>query len=408
VHVLELSYMYPSPRHPTAGVFVEDQVRALARDVSVDVVSPVPWAPRVLWPLSPRWRAYGRQPRRQQRAGIAVHHPRYLQPVGQWSIPFAGVSMALAARARVRALNAAHAVDVLHVHQLVPDGLAGVLLGRWLRCPVVCTLHGSDVTEVPFHDPMATAAARRVARDAAAFVAVAPFLVEHLTRLGPVRGVVHVVSNGVDTERFRPVDRHEARRALDLPDDGPLILQAGLLIPRKGVDVLIHAFARLLARKPAARLLLVGGSDERDDQRPDLERLADGLGCRDRVRFVGRRPHDELPLWFSAADVVALASRLEGFPTVVREAIACGTPCVTTALPGLADEIGPASGVECGLVVPPDDSPALATALAAAVERRWDRTALVRRAERWSWKRNAAAMVRIFADATRSRPRAAA
>jgi len=53
-HVLELSYMYPSPRHPRSGVFIERMVRELARLVPVDVVSPVPWAPRVLWPLSAR------------------------------------------------------------------------------------------------------------------------------------------------------------------------------------------------------------------------------------------------------------------------------------------------------------------------------------------------------------------
>lgn len=400
--------MYPSPRHPTAGVFVEEQVLALRRQVTVDVVSPVPWSPRVLWPLSPRWRAYGRQPRREERAGVTVHHPRYLQPVGQWSIAFAGISMALATRLLLARLARARPVDVIHVHQMLPDGLAAVLLGRALGCPVVCTLHGSDVTSVPFRDRLARAAARRVARDAAAFVAVAPFLVDSLVRLGPLGGAVHVIPNGVDLELFRPTDRGVARRRLGLEEDADVVLHVGLLTARKGVDVLVPAFARLARENPRTRLVLVGGSVERDDLKPTLVALADRLGCGDRIRFVGVRPHDELPLWFSAASVFALASRLEGFPTVVREAVACGTPCVVSALPGIAEEIGPASGVESGLVVAPDDERALAEALAAALARRWDRGALRRRAEAWRWSRNAEAMVRVFDEATRAASRAAA
>jgi teichuronic acid biosynthesis glycosyltransferase TuaC len=407
VHVLELSYMYPSPRHPTAGVFVEEQVRALAQRVAVEVVSPVPWSPRALWRLSPRWRAYGSQPRRQRRDGIVVHHPRYLQPVGQWSIPFAGVAMAVGARPLAGRLARAGRVDVIHVHQMLPDGLAAVLLGRSLGRPVVCTLHGNDVTTVPFHDPLARAAARRVALGCTKFVAVADFLLGSLRRVGPVSGV-EVIPNGVDTERFRPVDRGVARRRLALENDVPLILYVGLLNARKGIDVLLRAFARVVARAPQVRLALVGGSDERDDERAALAALAGDLGCRDRVRFAGRRPHGELADWFSAADVFALASRLEGFPTVIREAIACGTPCVVTALPGLAEEIGPACGTTCGLLVPPDDDRAFAAALAEALARRWDRSALRRRAEAWHWSRNADAMVRVFHEVSRGAGRVAA
>jgi glycosyltransferase involved in cell wall biosynthesis len=367
----------------------------------------VPWAPRPLWSLSPRWRAYGSQPRRQRRDGVVVHHPRYLQPIGQWSIPVAGAAMAVGARPVAARLARAGRVDVIHVHQMLPDGLAAVLLGRWLGRPVVCTLHGNDVTTVPFHDALSRAAARRVAAECATFVAVADFLVDSLRRIGPVNAV-EVIPNGVDTERFHPIDRGVARRRLGFAEDDDVILHVGLLNARKGVDVLIRAFARIATAAPRARLALVGGSQERDDEGPALRELAARLGCLDRVRFVGRRPHDELAAWFSAASVFALASRLEGFPTVVREAVACGTPCVVTALPGIAEEIGPACGTECGLLAPPEDDRAFAAALADALARRWDRSALRRRAEAWRWSRNADAMVRVFHEVTARAGRVAA
>src|SRR5262245_27883633 len=97
MRVVVFSYMYPSPRHPTSGVWVEQQALEVARSVPVEVVSPVPWAPRVLWPLAPRWAAYGRQPRTERRHDLVVHHPRYVQPMGQWAIPLAGMAMARAA-----------------------------------------------------------------------------------------------------------------------------------------------------------------------------------------------------------------------------------------------------------------------------------------------------------------------
>src|SRR5204862_4992082 len=134
------------------------------------------------------------------------------------------------------------------------------------------------------------------------------------------------------------------------------------------------------------RLVLVGGSVERDDRRRALARQAAALPCADRIHWAGARPHGEMPLWFSAADVFAFASRLEGFPNVVREAIACGTPCVATALPGMTDVVGP----ECGVVVPVDDVDALAAAIEGALTTSWDRTAIRGRAAGWRWDRNAA------------------
>ncbi|HYR95841.1 MAG TPA: glycosyltransferase [Candidatus Binatus sp.] len=384
-HVLELSYMYPSPRHRNSGVFIERMVRDLARRVPVDVISPVPWAPRALWALSARWRGYGLQPRETRCHDVPVHHPRYAQPLGEWSVPLAGVSMALGARAVARRVVEERGSQVIHAHQLLPDGLAAVLLGRSLGLPVVCTLHGNDVTVAPFHDPFARAAARLVARRCRAVIGSNGNLLESLSRIGAPGGPTYLIPYGVDGTQFQALERRAARERLRLPADEPFVLYVGLLVARKGVDVLLEAFARVAARVPRVSLVLVGGSGERDDLRRALESRAAALGCGGRVRFVGPRPHSEMPLWFAAADVFAFASRLEGFPNVVREAIACGTPCVATALPSMTDVVGP----ECGAVVPVDDAAAFAAALEQALGHVWDRSAIRHRAAAWRWDRNA-------------------
>jgi teichuronic acid biosynthesis glycosyltransferase TuaC len=118
------------------------------------------------------------------------------------------------------------------------------------------------------------------------------------------------------------------------------------------------------------------------------------------VRVIGPRRHDEMPLWFSAADVFAFASRREGFPNVVREAIACGTPCVVTALPEMREVVGP----DCGIVVPTGDAEAFAGALDEALGRAWDRDAIRRRALPWRWERNAEATLAVLHEAIGARP----
>lgn len=399
-HVVELSYMYPSPRHPNSGVFIERTVRELARRVALDVVSPVPWAPSPLGRLSPRWEAYARQPPRSECHGVTVHHPRYLQPLGRWALAMSGMTMAAGARATVARLARGAGADVIHVHQLLPDGLAGVLLGAALGLPVVCTLHGSDVTEAPHQAPLARAAARFVARRARAFTAASRNLVDALARVAPDHAPVTVVPYGVDTERFAPRARTAVRRRLGLPTDRPLVVYAGLLIARKGVDVLLDGFARLADRRADVELVVVGGSDERDDRRTALADRAARLGCGSRVRFVGRRPHEEMALWLAAGDVFAFPSRLEGSPNVVREAIACGTPCVVSALPGIEDVVGP----DQGIVIPTDDPAALADALAGVLARPWDAAAVRAAAAAWRWEDTAA---RTFAVLDRARRAAA-
>ena len=86
---------------------------------------------------------------------------------------------------------------------------------------------------------------------------------------------------------------------------------------------------------------------------------------------------------------------------MVREAVACGTPCVVTALPGVAEEIG----AECGIVVPRDDPEAFAGALEEVLRASWDRTALRRRALAWRWERNAEETLRVLAQAVGARTR---
>lgn len=143
-------------------------------------------------------------------------------------------------------------------------------------------------------------------------------------------------------------------------DDGPpIVLSVGELGPRKGYDTLLRAFARLHRERPC-RLLILG----RGRQRDELERLAAELGIAEAVAFAGFQPD---PFAFMAhADLFAFASRWEGLGFVLIEALAMGTPVVSTDCPSGPREI--LADGRYGALVPVDDADALAAAMAETLD----------------------------------------
>jgi glycosyltransferase involved in cell wall biosynthesis len=178
-----------------------------------------------------------------------------------------------------------------------------------------------------------------------------------------VRSDWAVVRNGIDLERFTvDVDSvAEARRAVGLDPDRPVVGTVGRLDARKGHDDLLRAIERLGACGPAAlpQLVLVGGGPER----AALESLAAELEVAEAVRFVGTVT-DVRP-WLAAMDAFVLPSREEGSSNAALEAMACGRPVVATSVGGTEELI---EDGRTGLLVPPRDPAALATALATVLE----------------------------------------
>ena len=142
---------------------------------------------------------------------------------------------------------------------------------------------------------------------------------------------------------------------------------------------------------PPARLVLVGTGR----LRAHLERRVLAAGLALAVRFAGEVPHHAVAKWMRAADVLVLPSEAEGFPNVVREALACGRPVVATAVGDLPRVVTPAAG----RLVAPADPAALAWAIAHVLAQRWDPAAIRAQATDMTWERNAEATVRFLATA---------
>lgn len=336
IRILTFSSLYPNAAQPRHGLFVEQRLRQLVAsgEVSAEVVAPVPWFPFV----GERFGRYGllaAAPRRETRHDLAISHPRY--PV----IPKVGMNWAPALMSRFCAAEIAAAVarrdppQLLDAHYFYPDGVAAARLARRVGLPYVITARGSDINVIADY-----ALPRRqilAAIDGAAgVVTVSAALRTRLIELGAPPERIVVLRNGVDHERFYPLDRNEARAASGM--ERPTLLSVGNLIELKGHHLVIAALRDL----PEYDLVIVGEGPERRA----LEEAAAQPGLAGRVRFTGSIDQARLREFYSAADMLVLASSREGMANVLLESLACGTPVVATAVAGNPEVVAdPAAGV---------------------------------------------------------------
>jgi glycosyltransferase involved in cell wall biosynthesis len=226
-----------------------------------------------------------------------------------------------------------------------------------------------------------------------------------LYRADPSR--IATIPCGFSPSEFGPDDKRRARAALGLPPEGPVILQLGRMVPRKGVDNVIRAVARpRKGRGVPALLLVVGGESCEPDPAitPELGRLraiAEDEGVADAVSFVGGRSRHELRDYYGAADVFVSTPWYEPFGITPVEAMACGTPVVGSAVGGIKTTV--VDG-ETGYLVRPDDPDALASRLAdllldPARRRAFGRRAVRRANALYTWGRVAESIAAVYDDA---------
>jgi len=293
LRVLFVTNMWPDDERPWHGAFVSSQARSLERaGVSVDVLA---------------IRGYARR-------------TEYLR-----------------AAAAVARLNRRCPYDVVHAHY----GHSAVVARLCTRAPLVISYCGSDVLGVPTGGGSITPRTRveagvfkQLGRVATATITKSSEMERALPRA--VRTRNHVIPNGVDLDRFRPIARAEARRRLGWPDDEECVLFVG-------------SPAKVVKNYPLA------------------ERVAQALQrTRPRVRLrVAADVHrDEIPLWMSGADALLFTSRSEGSPNVIKEAMASELPIVATPVGDVRERLDGVDG--CHVCEP--DSERMAAALADVLD----------------------------------------
>jgi glycosyltransferase involved in cell wall biosynthesis len=390
IRILTFSALYPNAADPGLGIFVETRLRQLLAcgGVSATVVAPVPWFPS----RNPRFGSYARfarAPREEVRDGVRVLHPRFpvIPGVGWYLTPY---SLALAVRPTLERLIASgFDFDLIDAHYYYPDGVAAAMLARWLRKPLVITARGTDINLIPGY-ALARRMVLRAERQAAASVTVSEALREEMIRLGVPPERVVTLRNGVDLQRFTPLPKDEAQARIGV--SGRVLLSVGYLIERKGHHLVIEALQRL----PHWTLVIVGDGP----MRQELKALAERLGVSGRVRFKGAIEQRELPTYYSAADLLALASSREGMPNVVLESLACATPVVAAPSWGTPEII---ADPVAGRLTRDRTAAAIADAVNDIAAGMPSREEVRRYAERFSWDATTRGLLRLFENILRER-----
>lgn len=378
VRTLLYSTLFPSSVRPGHGIFVETRLRELLRlgGVETRVVAPVPWFPL----KGERYGEYGRMaatPQRETRNGIDVLHPRYplIPKVGMTVAP---ILLAAASLGPIRKLQReGFDFDVIDAHYFYPDGVAAALLAKWLDKPLTITARGSDVNLIAEH-ALPRRMMRWASQAAAATVAVSEALARQLVAIGAPPERSHVLRNGVDTNSFKPEPGDAARSALALQDARPLLLSVGNLLPVKRHELVIEALEIVRRSHPQARLAIVGGGP----RQAFLEERARARGLSDVVLFAGAVPQTALSRWYSAADVLVLASSREGWPNVLLEAMACGTPVVASDVGGVREIV---TDRILGSVLEMQTAQDVASAIMYVIAGASDREAILRHAQTMGW-----------------------
>lgn len=392
MRLLTFTTLFPNPVAANHGIFVETRLRQLLAGGGIEarVVAPVPWFP-FRHPGFGRYGGYAAVPGEEIRAGVPVVHPRYflLPKIGMNSAPRFLAHAGLAAARRL--LAAGYDFDLIDAHYYYPDGVAAARIGQALGKPVVITARGSDINLLArFPGPR-----RRIlaaARAAAATITVSAALKTALVELGAAAEKITVLRNGVDLELFRPQDRTAARTALEIAERHTLI-SVGNLIPSKGHELAIAALPDL-----ADSQLLIAGDGP---YRSALTALAQRLGVAARVRFLGILPQERLRTLYAAADALILASEREGWPNVLLEAMACGTPAIAAAVGGVPEIV---AAPAAGRLLAERSAAAIAAAATALRQTPPERTATRRYAEGFAWEATSRGQRALFAAILGHRP----
>jgi len=231
--------------------------------------------------------------------------------------------------------------DLVHSHYWLSGWVGQALKARW-GVPHVIMFHTLGEAKNRAHlaeqEPSHRIAGERLlAQGADRIICASKSEKETLVHLyGVPAHRVSCIPCGVDLERFRPLNRSHVRQRLGFLLKEPIMIFVGRIEPLKGIDILLRAAGQL---ESGFRLLVVGGDSQDAERKAQLWALADQLGIGERVTFLDAVPHDDLPLYYNAADVCVVPSYYESFGLVALEALACGVPVVASRVGGLRETV---------------------------------------------------------------------
>lgn len=388
--ILALSYLFPNRANPDYGIFVLSRLKALKDVCNIKVIAPLQWYPfigRVQRARNSRTDV----PLREEIEGVDVHHPRFfvIPRYLKW-LDALSYFWAVCPVVRMLARKESFEFDLIDVHWTYPDIVAGYLLARKHRKKYIVTVRGREAL-YPGERSLRRWLLVRFLRRANSIVTLSDELKDLVLKLGVRPERVRTILNGVDVSYFHPEDRKVCRQRLGLDAGKKIIVSAGALIEGKGHHEIVRIMPGL-SRSCDVELYIIGGMVAGEDFSPVIRHMIAELRLTN-VHLVGRVGHRQLADWYNAADLFCLASKGEGCPNVVMEALACGTPVVVTTVGAVEEFV--VSG-ENGFLVHRDEAGSLEQTIRAALNQDWNHTKIAARMSSWGWSSCAHQVTEVY------------
>ena len=387
--ILVVTSVFPNSKQYSLGIFVKERMFNVAKHCELKVIAPTPWFPFARH-LKRDYRP--KVPYLEIQNGIEVYHPRFFN-IPKFFKFLDGLFFFISTIVTVWNVRKYFKFDIIDSHFVYPDGFGAVLLGRVFKSPVTITVRGTIKKLLKY--PLIRVQIKYALKKSAKVFTVCNDLKEVVTKLGITEEKIVVVPNGVDIEKFIPVEKQRAREELGLPANKKIIVSVGGLVERKGFHRIISALPCIKKSIPNIIYVIVGGCSVEGNYKPVLQELVEKLKLREHVVFAGPQPHEKLFKWLCAADVFSLATSNEGWANVFLEAMACGLPIVTTDVGGNPEVI---TGEHLGFLVKPGDENQLAETLVNALNKTWDKEKIILHAKDNSWDSTVERLIKEFKE----------
>jgi glycosyltransferase involved in cell wall biosynthesis len=297
-----------------------------------------------------------------------------------------------------RVADPAFTPDLIDVHWTYPDIVTGYWLARRRGCKLLVTVRGKEAL-YPGERSVRRWMLRHCLRHADAVITLSDELKQLVVEFGVPPGRVRTILNGVDRSRFFSRPGVECRQRLGIPADARVLISVGSLVERKGHHELIKVMPELTRSHPGVRLYIIGGRGPEGDMSATLRSMIAERGLTN-VYLIDKVDHAALADWYGAADVFCLATKGEGCPNVVLEALACGAPVVATDVGAIRELVS--DGVN-GFVVGAGSAAELGPAIERALRHNWDRAHIAEDMDRWGWAKCADQVIETYRSVLQAR-----
>ena len=381
IRVLVYTSLFPSASNPTHGIFVSELCNSLIQYHDLYVLVPVDGL-RNLYEKA-------QEPSENIKEGIKITYKKFYF--------FPKILKELDARLqffflkkKIKKIFQSFKPDIIHAHYAYPEGVAASFVSKKYSIPLVVTIHGSDINFL-LNDCSRNRLIINMLKEAAAIVGVSQALCSKVKKATERRENIYHIPNGVNLKKFFSSRRkvHAAEKAKSRHK----IIGIGRLERIKAFDNLIKS---LIFLPDNIDLIIAGEGTELNN----LFGLAEKLQLKKRVSFAGSILHSELRSLINKASLLAVPSHMEGWPTVIYEAFACGIPVVAHSVGGIPEII---RNSNLGILCPSNEPKIFAQCIQKALQRHWNPNTLIEEARKNSWDKIALQYSDLYREILSSR-----